>query len=188
MNIRLAAPIQYDSIVDGEGMRAVLWTQGCTHNCLGCHNPNTHSFKEGYVVDTKTLIDELSQNMKYQDGITLSGGDPFMQSSSVKEIASYVKSLGKDVWAYTGFEFKELIEMSKKNEDIMELLKNVDVLVDGKFRLEELSLDLYYRGSRNQKIIDVQKSLKSNEVILIDKFMKLKTNSNILEKNKCIFV
>ena len=111
MEIRLAAPLQYDSIVDGEGLRAVLWTQGCPHNCKGCHNPKTHSFKEGYLTDTMELIEELNKNIKYQDGITLSGGDPFMQPKAVNEIAKYVKSIDKNVWAYTGFEFEQLLDL-----------------------------------------------------------------------------
>jgi anaerobic ribonucleoside-triphosphate reductase activating protein len=141
MEIRLAAPLQYDSIVDGEGLRAVLWTQGCPHNCKGCHNPKTHSFKEGYLTDTMELIEELNKNIKYQDGITLSGGDPFMQAKAVNEIANYVKKTGKTVWAYTGFLYEDLLEMAKTNSSIIELLNNVDVLIDGKFNISEFSLD-----------------------------------------------
>ena len=154
MKIRLAAPIQYDSIVDGEGMRAVLWTQGCPHKCPGCHNPSTHDFNSGTLIDTDELIIELKDNMRFQDGITLSGGDPFMQPEAVNEIAKYVQSIGKDVWAYTGFTFEQLQIISKSNPKVIELLKNVDVLVDGQFIMEEKSLDLFYMGSRNQRVID----------------------------------
>lgn len=188
MKIRLAAPLQYDSIVDGEGLRVVLWTQGCPHNCKGCHNPKTHSFNDGYLTDTLNLIEELNDNIKYQDGITLSGGDPFMQPEAVNEIAKYVKSINKNVWAYTGFDFEKLLEMSEKNKHIKELMQNIDVLIDGKFKIEELSLDLYYRGSRNQRVINVKESLKQNKVILIEKFMKDKQNKNLREKSKYIFV
>ena len=110
MEIRLAAPLQYDSIVDGEGMRIVLWTQGCPHNCIGCHNPSTHSFKDGFLTNTEDIIKDLSENIKYHDGITLSGGDPFIQAKAVNEIASYIKSEGKDVWAYTGYDFEQLLK------------------------------------------------------------------------------
>ena len=188
MNIRLASSLQYDSIVDGEGLRTVLWTQGCPHNCEGCHNPTTHSFNEGYMTTTDELIKELDDNFKYQDGITLSGGDPFMQAKAVNEIADYVKKAGKNVWAYTGFLFEDLLEMSKTNSSIIELLNNVDVLIDGKFNISEFSLDLYYRGSRNQRVINVKESLKQNKVILIDRFMKDKQNKNLREKPKYIFV
>ena len=186
MEIRLAAPLQYDSIVDGEGMRIVLWTQGCPHNCIGCHNPSTHSFKDGFLTNTEDIIKDLSENIKYHDGITLSGGDPFVQAKAVNEIASYIKSEGKDVWAYTGYDFEQLLKSN--NKDINNLLSNIDVLVDGKFILEEFSMDLYYRGSRNQRIIDVKKSLKYDKVVLIDKYMKEKNNKSKYEKKDYIFV
>ncbi len=188
MKIRLAAPIQYDSIVDGEGMRAVLWTQGCPHNCPGCHNPKTHDFNGGFITDTNELIEELADSLRYQDGITLSGGDPFMQADAVSQIADYVSKLGKNVWAYTGFTFEELIEMGKNNIHIMELLKNVDVLIDGKFILAEKSMDLFYKGSRNQRIIDVKKSLNSDKVILVNKYASEKTYENLIQKKDYIFV
>ena len=188
MEIRLAAPIQYDSVVDGEGMRAVLWTQGCPHHCEGCHNPMTHDFKGGFLTDTEELKNELKENIKYQDGITLSGGDPFMQATAVCEIAKYVRSLNKDVWAYTGFTFEQLLEISKTKPQVLELLNNVDVLVDGRFVQSLKSLDLYYMGSRNQRVIDVQKSLKENRVVLIEKYNLTKTYEVEPSKGKCVFI
>lgn len=188
MNIRLAAPIQYDSIVDGEGMRAVLWTQGCPHNCKGCHNPSTHDFNGGFSTDTDTIIEELSRNMSFEDGITLSGGDPFMQAEAVNEIAKYVKSIGQNVWAYTGFTYEKLIELSVRNENIMKLLNNIDVLVDGKFILEQKSLDLFYMGSRNQRVIDVKKSLKENNVVLISMYNVDKNYGSTKIKEDYIFI
>ena len=188
MEIRLAAPIQYDSIVDGEGMRAVLWTQGCPHHCEGCHNPMTHDFKGGFLTDTEELKQELKDNLKYQDGLTLSGGDPFMQAKAVCEIAEYAKSLNKNVWAYTGFTFEQLMDISKTKPEILELLSNVDVLVDGRFVQSLKSLDLYYMGSRNQRVIDVQKSLKENRVVLIEKYNLTKTYEVEPSKGKCVFI
>lgn len=188
MEIRLASPIQYDSIVDGEGMRAVIWTQGCPHNCEGCHNPSTHDFKGGFITDTETLIEELKENLRFQDGITLSGGDPFMQPEAVLEIAKYAQECDKNVWAYTGFTYEVLLKMGKKNKAIMDLLNYVDVLVDGKFMLELKSLDLFYMGSRNQRVIDVKKSLKSNETVLIKEYNVDKTYSNKNVKEEYIFI
>ncbi len=188
MKIRLASPIQYDSIVDGEGIRAVMWAQGCPHNCLGCHNPETHDFNGGFEVDTSEIIKELQQNLRYQDGITLSGGDPFMQPKAVSEIAKAAIELNKNVWAYTGFTFEQLLEMGKKNKYIIEILNNIDVLVDGKFMLAERSMDLYYKGSRNQRIIDVRKSLNNGKVILISKYANEKKYENIIQKKDYIFV
>ena len=169
MKIRLSAPLQSDSIVDGEGIRTVIWTQGCPHNCKGCHNPETHDFNGGVLVDVEEIKKEI-KSLEFQDGITLSGGDPFMQPEACLEIASYAQKLGLNVWAYTGFTFDQLRVLSKSKPAIMELLKNVDVLVDGKFILEEKSFDVKYRGSKNQRIIDVQSSLDQNEVVTIKKY------------------
>lgn len=188
MEIRLASKLQYDSIVDGEGFRAVLWTQGCTHNCKGCHNPQTQALDQGYISDTHSLIEELNTELKYQDGITLSGGEPFLQIEAVLEIARFVKSLDKNVWAYTGFTFEHLLKISKKNTTMKELLNNIDVLVDGKFEIEKFSLDLYYRGSSNQRIINVKASIAKNKIVLIEKYMKNKTTNNLIAKKEYIFV
>lgn len=188
MDLRLAAPLQYDSIVDGEGMRTTLWTQGCPHNCKGCHNPGTHDFNGGYIVTTDELIDEIDHNFKFQDGITLSGGEPFMQPAALSIIASHVKGMGKSVWSYTGFTFEQLLEMSKTNKSILDLLNNVDVLVDGKFILEQKSLDLYYMGSRNQRVIDVKKSLENKKPLLIEKYNVEKTLNKKEQKRDNIFI
>lgn len=188
MKIRLAAPIQYDSIVDGEGMRAVLWTQGCPHKCPGCHNPSTHDFDGGFLTETDEIINELKENIMFQDGLTLSGGDPFMQVEAVLEVAKYIQSVGKNIWAYTGFTFEKLIEMSKRNSKVRELLENIDILVDGKFILEQKSLDLFYMGSRNQRVIDVKKSLKENNVVLVSKYNVDKTYQVKKPKEEYVFI
>lgn len=166
MKIRLAAPIQIDSVVDGEGIRAVIWTQGCSHNCKGCHNPSTHDFKSGYIEDTENLKKEIDL-LEGQDGITLSGGDPLMQIESCLDIAKHCQKIGLNVWCYTGFTFEQLIEMSKSNNNLLELLNNIDVLVDGKFILEKKSYDVAFRGSTNQRIIDCKESIKNKQVIVI---------------------
>ena len=177
MKIRLATPLlQQDSIVDGEGIRAVLWTQGCCHNCPGCHNPETHSFTSGYVVDTDTIKEQIKK-LSFHNGITLSGGDPLLQAQACLDIAKYAKDLGLDVWCYTGFTFEQLLLISRSKPVIKEFLKTIDVLVDGKFKLEEKTYDLIFRGSKNQRIIDTKKSLLKNEVVEIKKYK----NSNSLE-------
>ena len=102
MEIRLAAHLQPDSIVDGEGIRTVVWTQGCPHNCKGCHNPGTHDFNGGFLVDVDEIIEEL-RSIEGQDGITLSGGDPMCQSDACIEICKAAKEMGLNVWCYTGF-------------------------------------------------------------------------------------
>ena len=186
MKIRLAAPLQPDSTVDGEGIRTVVWTQGCPHNCKGCHNPITHSFEGGYLEEIEEVLDEID-SLQYQDGITLSGGDPFMQPDACLEIAKYAKEKGLNVWCYTGFTFEQLKALGKTKPAIIELLSNIDILVDGKFILEERNLDLKYCGSSNQRVIDVANSLKNGNVELVKKYME--DNEKIgFYKEKYLFV
>ena len=161
--------IQQDSIVDGEGIRSVIWFQGCSHNCPGCHNPETHDFNAGVIVsleEMKAQIDEL----EYQAGVTFSGGDPMMQVEALTELASYVKEKGMNVWCYTGFTFEELIILAEKNDNYKKALEQIDVLVDGKFVLELKSFDVQFRGSSNQRILDVSKSLKEGKAVKILKY------------------
>lgn len=166
MKIRLADDnILTDSIVDGEGLRAVIWTQGCSHNCKGCHNPETHDFTKGILKDIEEVKEEI-KNLKLQDGITLSGGDPFFQAKACTEIAKFAKKQGLNVWSYTGFLFEDLL----KSEDAKNLLNYIDVLVDGKFELENKSLNIKFRGSTNQRIINVPKSLKDGKTREIKKY------------------
>ena len=172
MKIRLAADLQEDSIVDGIGIRTVIWTQGCSHNCPYCHNPKTHDFNGGELVDIEDVIDAL-EKLKGQDGITFSGGDPMFQPAACAILAKKVKELGMNVWTYTGFTFEQLL--NSNNKDILDFLSNIDVLIDGKFEIDKKSLDLEFRGSSNQRIIDVPKSLENHEVILL--------NINKIEQN-----
>ena len=170
MKIRLAvAEIQRDSIVDGEGIRSVIWTQGCTHRCLECHNPETHSFQKGIVVDIEDLKKVISK-LEGQDGITFSGGDPMEQAEACSELAKFCKEQGLNVWCYTGYTWEQLIEKAEFVPAIGEFLKYIDVLVDGKFEIAKKSYDVIFRGSTNQRLIDVQKSLKTYEVVEVDKF------------------
>lgn len=183
MRIRLAAYLQPDSIVDGEGVRTVLWTQGCPHACPGCHNPGTHDFDGGALVDVDEVIAEL-QKVKNQDGITLSGGDPVCQSDACYEISKAAHEMGLNVWCYTGFTYEQML----LNPKAKRLLEQIDVLVDGKFMLEEKSYDIYFRGSRNQRIIDVKKSLEEDKVILVDKYMKDKDYDMSYRKPDYLFI
>lgn len=169
MKIRLAAYLQPDSIVDGEGIRTVIWTQGCPHNCLGCHNPETHDIKGGALVDLEEVY-QIIDNLEGQDGITFSGGDPFMQPKECSEIAKYAKTKKLNIWSYSGYTFEQLLSLSDKKPEIMEFLKEIDVLVDGKFELSKKSYNSIFRGSSNQRIIDVKKSLKLKKAILVDKY------------------
>lgn len=190
MKIRLASELQTDSIVDGEGIRTVIWTQGCSHNCKGCHNPETHSFEDGFLIDVENLKKELLE-VKHQDGITLSGGDPMFQPEPVLEIAKFCKAHNLNIWCYTGFTFEKLLGMSKKNSTIKELLENIDVLVDGKFVLKEKSLNLYFKGSKNQRVLDMKKSLEQGKPVEIEKYKGVRTfemYNNEKRTSKGIFI
>lgn len=167
--IRLAYEVQNDSIVDGPGIRTVIWTQGCSHNCKGCHNPETHSFEEGKVFDVETIKKEIKK-YSYNDGITFSGGDPMFQVEACLDLARYAKSIGQNVWCYTGFTFEQLLKMNETNKNYLEFLKTIDILVDGKFELKNRNLSLIYKGSTNQRVIDVKKSLEQNKVVIAEKY------------------
>lgn len=153
-----------DSIVDGTGIRYTIYFQGCLHNCAGCHNPETHRLdggKEYSLDDIKGLID----NQPMITGVTLSGGDPFFQAESAIEICKYVHSIGKNIWCYTGYTIEQI--RNSGNSLYKELLSNVDILVDGRFEIEHKSLNTAFRGSSNQRIIDVKKTLESGDIVEI---------------------
>ncbi len=161
MKVRLAGNIQSDSIVDGDGIRTVVWFQGCPHHCRECHNPETWNPNGGMEIELEEVKEQL-KNLKYQTGITLSGGDPFFQPIEALEIAKYAHSIGLNVWCYTGYTYEEIMA---NDDDKKKLLENVDVLVDGRFEIDKKSLACKFRGSTNQRIIDVKKSLKAGEII-----------------------
>lgn len=183
MKIRLAAYLQPDSIVDGEGIRTVIWTQGCPHNCIGCHNPETHDVNGGALVDLEEVY-EIIDNLEGQDGITFSGGDPFMQPKECTEIAKYARKKGYNIWAYTGYTFEQLLLLSKTKKDIISFLKEIDVLVDGKFELNKKDYKAIFRGSSNQRTIDVSKSLKEQKAITIKKYEVSDVTNNISNRKK----
>ena len=176
MKLRLASESTYDSIVDGPGLRMVIWTQGCIHNCYKCHNPQTHKLDGGIIVDTEYIIDEIKK-LKLHRGITLSGGEPFLQPKALSLIAKSAHLLNLDVWCYTGFKFEDLINKENHLYTYNKiLLKYIDVLIDGKFIYEKKDVSLKFRGSSNQRIIDVKKSLEKKEVILKYEYMDEKLN------------
>ena len=163
MKVRLASELQSDSIVDGDGIRTVIWFQGCLHHCQFCQNPLTWDMDGGFLMDTEDIKKSLEE-LKYQTGITLSGGDPFFQPEAALEIAKFAHSIGLNVWGYTGFTYEELLDNDQAKKD---LLAELDVLVDGRFEIAKKSLACKFRGSTNQRVIDVKKSLESGEVVKI---------------------
>ncbi len=166
MEIRLASDIERDSVVDGPGIRTVIWTQGCPHHCPFCHNPETHSFDGGKLVPVEEVIEEIFKG-EIQDGITFSGGDPMMQPIPCTEIAKKCKERGLNIWCYTGFLFEDLL----KDKDRLEFLKYIDVLVDGRFENALKSYSAKFRGSTNQRIINVKASLKKKKAVLVREYI-----------------
>ena len=166
MQIRLSGYI-LESIVDGPGLRTVVFTQGCPHHCPGCHNPGTHDFNGGYEMSIEDIISEIKKN-PLLDGVTLSGGDPMFQVEESLKLAREVKKLGLNVMLYTGYTFERIIEMGKSNPSYSEILNYLDYLVDGPFILKLRDLTLSFRGSQNQRIIDVPHYLQTNEIKAIE--------------------
>lgn len=160
--IRLAG-IAYESLVNGPGIRRVFFSQGCRHNCEDCFNPETHSFDGGKLMNMDELIDGLKGNT-FVKGVTFSGGDPLEQADKFAYLSKNIKAMGLNVWCYTGYTFEYIIANKDKRNGWNELLKNIDVLVDGPFQKDKKSSSVKYRGSSNQRLIDVQKSLKNNEI------------------------
>ena len=163
--LRCSAPVQFDSIVDGEGLRAVVWTQGCPHGCPGCHNPQTHAFDGGTLMLAETIADQLKAHF-YLDGVTFSGGEPMMQAAVCALLAEEIHKLGMNVWCYTGYQWETLLE--KRDPDQMAFLKQIDVLIDGRFVQAQADPQLHWRGSANQRVIDVPRTLAANSIVLHD--------------------
>lgn len=150
-----------NSTVDGVGIRQVLFTQGCKHHCSGCQNPQTWKMDGGGVVSVAKIVQKMKNN-RYD--VTISGGDPFYQSGELFNLLKELKSCGKNVWVYTGFTWEEIIE----NSDYSRVLPYIDVLVDGRFVQEEKDTKLRFRGSRNQRLIDVQATLSKGRIVIWD--------------------
>ena len=164
MKIRLAG-ILPNSNSNGPGLRKVFFSQGCSKHCDGCFNQHTWSFEGGKMCDCDKLIKETIDET-YLAGVTFSGGDPFEQPEPFAYIAKKFKKHKINIWSYTGYTLEEILALAKKNKFINELLHNIDVLVDGRFDKNLTNKKVIFRGSSNQKIIDVQKSLKMKKIIL----------------------
>lgn len=164
--LRIAGVVK-ESIVDGPGIRFTVFTQGCNHHCPGCHNPQTHDFDGGNVVSIDSLLEQIKKN-PLLDGITLSGGEPFEQAEACGELARRAHAMKLNVMTYSGYTFEEIVEGSTYRPGWKELLQETDILVDGPFMLERRNILLRFRGSENQRLIDVKKSLKEGRVVPAD--------------------
>lgn len=151
--IRLSGPLEHDSIVNGDGLRAVLWTQGCPNGCIGCQNPETWDYCAGMLVPIKDVLEQLSK-FKGQTGLTFCGGEPFVQAKACRIIADYVrKEFGWDVWSFSGFTYEGIREYG---DEPWEFLKSLDALIDGPFVLKQRDLSLRFRGSKNQRLLKLK--------------------------------
>lgn len=160
--IRLSG-IAYESLVNGPGMRRVFFSQGCRHNCEGCFNPDTHNFSGGEDRNMDELIEDVLKNPIIK-GVTFSGGDPFERAENFAYMAKKFKEANLNIWSYTGYTFEYIINNLDKILGWRDLLNNIDVLVDGKFEKDMMEDGLRFRGSSNQRIIDVKKTLQENKI------------------------
>ena len=163
MQIRLAGIVK-ESVVDGPGIRMVVFVQGCPHHCPGCHNENTQDPFGGYLSTVQEVIDQLPSN-PLVTGMTFSGGETFMQAGALAVIGKAAKQRNLSVFTYTGFVFETLLEQSRNNPDIAALLAITDVLIDGPFLLEQRDISLAFRGSGNQRLLDVPTSLRQGKAV-----------------------
>ena len=158
-----------ESISNGIGWRAVLFVSGCPHNCPGCHNKIAQDYNYGEDYDQEKLINKIKENSILR-GITISGGEPLCKEN-IAEVNNFIDAVKKerpnfDVWGYSGYTFEEL--QNRKDEETDKLLKKIDVLVDGRFIEERKNPEIRFRGSDNQRLLDVPKCLKENKIVELD--------------------
>ncbi|KHD15162.1 anaerobic ribonucleoside-triphosphate reductase activating protein [Clostridium butyricum] len=165
-DIRLSG-IAYESLVNGPGIRRVFFSQGCKHNCKGCFNPDTHDFNGGENRNIDELIESVLDNPMIK-GVTFSGGDPLEQAEKFAYMAKAFKNNNLNIWCYTGYTYEYIREHKDENNGWNELLNNIDVLVDGKFEEENMQEGLKFRGSTNQRIIDIKESLNHGKIVTLD--------------------
>lgn len=165
-DIRLSG-IAYESLVNGPGIRRVFFSQGCKHNCKGCFNPDTHDFNDGENRNMDELIESVLDNPMIK-GVTFSGGDPLEQAEKFAYMAKAFKNNNLNIWCYTGYTYEYIREHKDENNGWNELLNNIDVLVDGKFEEENMQEGLKFRGSTNQRIIDIKESLNHGKIVTLD--------------------
>ena len=162
-SLRIAGTVN-DSIVDGDGLRFTIFVQGCPRKCPGCHNPETQCFTGGKMTTVGDLLAEIQKN-PLLTGVTFSGGEPFCQPEPLLAIAKECHAHGLDVWSYSGYTLEEL--KAKHDPVIDELLGEIDVFVDGDYREDLRDLTLMFRGSSNQRIIDMRATRKQHRLVLL---------------------
>ncbi|MDD3244070.1 MAG: anaerobic ribonucleoside-triphosphate reductase activating protein [Eubacteriales bacterium] len=164
MRVKLSG-LTPDSIVDGPGYRLAVFTQGCPHHCPGCHNPQTHDFEGGEWKDTDEILAMVRGN-PLSDGVTLTGGEPMCQAEALAQLAAQVHDLGLTVVTYTGYTLEQLLAQGDPHR--LALLAQTDLLIDGPFVLAQRSLELPFRGSANQRLLDAPQSLQQGHAVEAD--------------------
>ena len=165
-NMKTAGLI-HDSVVDGPGLRYVVFTQGCTIKCPGCHNPDTWDLTAGTEISVDEIISDMLSN-PLTDGLTISGGEPFIQAADCASLAAAAREAGLNVWVFTGYTFDDLYTRAVTDSSIKKLLDLTDVMVEGKYIESERTLSVKWCGSKNQKIIDVPKSMINGKGVLLN--------------------
>ncbi|WP_269477349.1 anaerobic ribonucleoside-triphosphate reductase activating protein [Hominibacterium faecale] len=166
--IRLAGIVR-ESIVDGPGFRFAVFCQGCPHNCPECHNQATHDFNGGKDVAVERLLEEIEKNPLLA-GVTFTGGEPFCQPEGFHSLAKGVKERGLDIVTFTGYTYEHLMKIAEEKESIALLLDDTDLLIDGPYIKAEKDLTLPFRGSRNQRLIDMNATRKEGKVVLAEQY------------------
>jgi len=164
--MKIAGLVQ-DSIVDGPVLRFAVFTQGCEFKCPDCHNPATWDIEGGTEIPVEEIIAQMRDN-PLTDGLTLTGGEPLMQTRDCIRLAEAAQDNEKTVWLFTGYDFDELLAMANKDLKVMELLRLTDVLVDGRYVNSQRSLSLRWRGSRNQRVLNLPGSLAAGKAVEFD--------------------
>lgn len=169
MKIRLAG-IEYDSLVNGEGTRTVIFAQGCRHHCPGCFNPETHDFNGGELFEVEEIFNKVKDD-PFLEGVTFSGGDPLEQAEAFSELATMIKDNKPElnIWCWTGYTIEQILEQKIHEPGMKKLLEKIDVLVDGRFEQSLFVDGLKFRGSKNQRIIDINRTRELNykEIIVM---------------------
>lgn len=170
MKIRLAG-IEYDSLVNGEGTRTVIFAQGCRHHCPGCFNPETHDFNGGELFEVEEIFNKVKDD-PFLEGVTFSGGDPLEQAEAFSELATMIKDNKPElnIWCWTGYTIEQILEQKIHEPGMKKLLEKIDVLVDGRFEQSLFADGLKFRGSKNQRIIDINRTRELNykEIIVME--------------------
>ena len=163
-SIRLAG-IMRESIVDGPGIRFAVFCQGCPHHCPGCHNPETHDFNGGSEVSIDKILAAIDEN-RLLKGVTFSGGEPTCQAAAFARLGEEVKKRGLDITLFSGYTYEQLMKRAEEEAELARLLNMTDILIDGPYIKDQRDLTLLFRGSRNQRIIDMNETRRTGQISL----------------------